>query len=291
MPEPATHPYGLDEVERLLKLSRSTIRAFVDAGFVAPQRGARNALRFSFQDLVVLRTAQALADAKLSRARITRSLKELRKQLPESMPLKGLAIGVDGDRLVVKQGATRWQADSGQYLLGLDWEGTPPPAIERGRTPTPGAQGATVNGVRPRGHEDSRADAEDLFNTAASLESADAEAAIHAYEQAIAADPCHLDARINLGRLLHERGKHAQAERAYRDALDACGADATLLYNFGVLLDDLGRFADAVAAYEGALKLDPSLADCHYNLALLHEKRRQPKEALRHMSRYKSLTR
>jgi tetratricopeptide (TPR) repeat protein len=280
--DPVTHPYGLEEVERLLTLSRGPIRAFVDAGFVAPQRGARNALRFSFQDLVVLRTAQALADAKLSKARITRSLKELRKQLPESMPLKGLAIGVDGDRLVVKQGATRWQADSGQYLLGLEADD-----IGRGRTPTPVAQRATENGVRPRAHPD----ADDLFSTAASLESADAEAAIHAYEQAIAADPCHLDARINLGRLLHERGKHAASERAYRDALDACGADATLLFNFGVLLDDLGRFADAIAAYEGALRLDPSMADCHYNLALLHERRRQPKEALRHMSRYKSLTR
>jgi tetratricopeptide (TPR) repeat protein len=274
VPEPVTHPYGLEEVERLLRLPRTTIRAFVDAGFVKPERGARNALRFSFQDLVVLRTAQALAEAKLSKARITRSLRELRKQLPESMPLKGLAIGVEGDRLVVRQGARRWQADSGQYLLGLEnWE----------RTPTPATAEVAVREVRPQ------VDPDDAFNTAASLEATDAEAAIHAYEQAIKADACHLDARINLGRLLHERGRHAQAERAYREALDACGADATLLFNFGVLLDDMGRIADAIAAYEGALKLDSSMADCHYNLALLHEKRRQPKAAIRHMSRYRSL--
>jgi tetratricopeptide (TPR) repeat protein len=260
VPDPVSHPYGLDEVERLLRLPRTMIRAFVDAGFVAPERGARNALRFSFQDLVVLRTAQALAEAKLSKARITRSLRELRKQLPESMPLKGLAIGVEGERLVVKQGTRRWQADSGQYLLSFEL-----------------ASPAPVN-------------AGDAFNTAASLEATDAEAAIHAYEHAIKADPCHLDARINLGRLLHERGRPAQAERAYRDALDACGADATLLFNFGVLLDDMGRIADAVAAYEGALKLDSSMADCHYNLALLYEKRRQPKAAIRHMSRYRVLT-
>lgn len=275
MPGPVTHPYGLEEVERLLRLPRSTIRAFVEAGFVAPERGTRNALRFSFQDLVVLRTAQALADANLSKARITRSLRELKKQLPESMPLKGLAIGVEGARLVVRQGATRWQADSGQYLLGLDW----------GRAPTPAPEPLAVHAVRPG------VDAEDAFNTAASLEATDAEAAVHAYEQAIKADPCHLDARINLGRLLHERGEHVRAERAYREALDACGADATLLFNFGVLLDDLGRFADAVAAYEGALELDPSMADCHYNLALLYERRRQPRAAIRHMSRYKSLMR
>lgn len=281
MAEPVSHPYSLQEVERLLRLPRGTIRAFVDAGFVAPGRGARNALRFSFQDLVVLRTAQALSEAKLSRQRIARSLRELRKQLPERMPLKGLAIGVEGDRLVVRQGAARWQADSGQYLLGLDSTGNE----GRGRTPITVGDAATGVGVRPR------VDADDAFNIAASLESSDIDAAIHAYEQAIAIDRCHLDARINLGRLLHERGRHAHAEAAYREALDACGADATLLYNFGVLLDDMGRVPDAIAAYEGALRLDGSMADCHYNLALLYEKRRQPREALRHMSRYKSLVR
>jgi tetratricopeptide (TPR) repeat protein len=275
VPEQVTHPYALDEVERLLKLSRGTIRAFVDAGFVSPERGARNALRFSFQDLVVLRTAQALSDAKLSKRRITQSLRQLRKQLPESMPLKGISIAAIGDRVVVKDGQTRWQADSGQFLLGLDWTLAPMPATEP----------VAAHGLGPR------VDADELFNTAAALESADAEAAIHAYEQAVAADPCHLDARINLGRLLHERGRHAQAQRAYREALDACGADATLLFNFGVLLDDMGRATDAIAAYEGALKLDDSMADCHYNLALLYENRRQPREALRHMARYKSLTR
>lgn len=279
MPGQSSHPYGLEEVERLLKLSRATIRAFVAAGFVSPERGARNALRFSFQDLVVLRTAQALSDARLSQQRITRSLRQLRKQLPATLPLKGLSIAAVGDQLVVKQGTSRWKADSGQYLLGFEAD------IEAGDAPAPAAVAVAVREVRPR------IGADDLFNTAVSLESTDADAAIHAYEQAIAIDACHLDARINLGRLLHERGRHAQAERAYRDALDTCDADATLLYNYGVLLDDIGRGADAIAAYEGALKLDASLADCHYNLALLYEKRRQPREALRHMSRYKSLVR
>ncbi|HWV89384.1 MAG TPA: MerR family transcriptional regulator, partial [Burkholderiales bacterium] len=67
------------EVEKLLRLPRSTIRALVQAGFVTPSRGPRNALRFSFQDLIVLRTAQALAAAKVPAKRITRSLKELRR--------------------------------------------------------------------------------------------------------------------------------------------------------------------------------------------------------------------
>ena len=65
----------MQEVEKLLRLPRSTIRALIDAGFVSPTRGPRNAWLFSFQDLIVLRTAQALALAKVPQKRITRSIR------------------------------------------------------------------------------------------------------------------------------------------------------------------------------------------------------------------------
>src|SRR5258705_4035018 len=94
------HQYDVNDVEKLLRLSRSTIRALIAAGFVSPARGPRKTLLFSFQDMIVLRTAQALADAKVPAKRITRSLKELRRQLPETMPLSGLSIDPVGHRLV-----------------------------------------------------------------------------------------------------------------------------------------------------------------------------------------------
>jgi len=78
-------------------------------------------------------------------------------------------------------------------------------------------------------------------------------------------------------------------QRAYREAIRTCGRDAVLLYNLGVLLDDLHRTVEAVVAYEQALAVDPKFADCHYNLALAYERLRRPKEALRHMARYRVL--
>src|SRR5437763_15863035 len=92
----------------------------VEAGFVSPARGPRNAWLFSFRDLIVLRTAQALAAAKVPARRITRSVRQLRRHLPESMPLSGLSICAVADRVVVREGGRRWQADSGQYLLGFE---------------------------------------------------------------------------------------------------------------------------------------------------------------------------
>ena len=91
-------------------------------------------------------------------------------------------------------------------------------------------------------------------------------------------------------RLLHEAGRHAQAEQVYREAVQACGSDPALLYNFGVLLDDMGRKPEAMEAYEAALRGNPGLADCHYNLALLCEQLGKPKDAIRHMAQYRRLT-
>src|SRR5215470_6336829 len=105
--------YSVRDVERLVHLPRSTIRSLVEAGLVSPARGPRNAWMFSFQDLIVLRTAQALAAAKVPPKRITRSVKELRRLLPESMPLSGLSISAGDDGVVVREGARRWQAESG----------------------------------------------------------------------------------------------------------------------------------------------------------------------------------
>ncbi|MDQ3027861.1 MAG: tetratricopeptide repeat protein [Pseudomonadota bacterium] len=267
------HPYGVRDVERLLHLPRNTLRTLIAAGFVTPARGARNAWRFSFQDLIVLRTAQALVAARVSNRRIAKSMKELRRHLPESMPLSGLSIGAVGDRVVVREGDSRWQAESGQYLL--EFGGDP-------------AQGSLR--VIERKPEAAQPHADrDWFVEALALERSDASGALVAYAKAIAADPTRLESRVNLALLLHEAGRLAEAERAYRDALGACGGQPLLLYNFGLLLEDLGRIAEAALAYDLAIRGDPALADGHYNLALLYEKLGKPRDAIRHMSQYRRL--
>lgn len=265
--------YGLRDVEKLLRLPRSTIRALVDAGFVSPARGPRNAWLFSFQDLVVLRTAQSLSAAKVPARRITTAVRQLRRHLPEAMPLSGLSICAVGDHVVVKERGSRWQAESGQYLLELEDDSAEGPAA-----------------VVRRDVSAPRVSADEWFARAAALEGIDDAAAIDAYERAIDLDPQLVDARVNLGRLLHERGHLGKAERVYRDAIEANVHDAVVLYNLGVLLEDRDRKEDAAAAYQAALALDSKFADCHYNLALLYDALSKPREAIRHMSQYRRMT-
>jgi tetratricopeptide (TPR) repeat protein len=276
--------YNVRDVERLLHLSRSTILGLIEVGFVKPERGPRREYRFSFRDLIVLRTARALIHAKLPRKRIRRSLEELRRHLPETLPLSGLSICAVGDRVVVRDGTTHWQADDGQYLLGLDvvLENGVLHMVERPEA----ARGA---GDAPAAAETAGRTAEDWFEEALELEADDPRAAGNAYERAISLDPQYLAAWINWGRLLHEQGSTREADSIYVRALQACGPDSLLMFNRGVLLEDLGKATLALEAYQAAIEADPNLADCHYNLARLYEVLGKPQHAIRHLGQYRRL--
>ncbi|HEY4365776.1 MAG TPA: tetratricopeptide repeat protein [Steroidobacteraceae bacterium] len=284
------HSYSVRDVERVLRLSRSTVRGLINVGFVKPSRGPRREYRFSFQDLIVLRTARALIEAKVSRRRISRSLEDLRRHLPETMPLSGLSISAVGDHVVVRDGRSQFQADSGQYVLGFDvnLEDGDLKVVERDVV----SKAKPVSATKPTAKDTAKGapkGTDEWFNEALELEGTDPRAAQRAYEHAVKADPDNVAAWTNWGRLLHERGETDEAERIYRRAVEQCGADSLLMFNFGVLLDDLGRTTAAIEAYQSAIGEDPTLADCHYNLARLYESLGKAQHAIRHLGQYRRL--
>jgi len=281
------HSYSVRDVERMLRLSRGTVRGLIDVGFVRPARGPRREYRFSFQDLIVLRAARALIQAKVPRRRIRRSLEELRRRLPATVPLSGLSISAIGERVVVREGNSRFQVDDGQYLLGLDvsLEDGVLRVVERVE-PSDDAAARAANDVRMQAAD---LDAAQMFLQALDLESSDIPAALTAYRQTVEIDPARVAAWINWGRLLHEQGRAVEAEAVYDRACAECGEDARLLFNHGVLLEDMGRPEAALAAYHKAIEDDPALADCHYNLARLYESLGKPQHAIRHLGEYRRL--
>ena len=90
--------------------------------------------------------------------------------------------------------------------------------------------------------------------------------------------------------MLHQRGQLREAEAAQRDALAHCGPDGVVLFNLGVLLEDSNRSAEAAGIYRAALQASPEMADAHYNLALLCERKGLRREALRHLSAYRKIS-
>jgi predicted Zn-dependent protease len=265
--------YSLQEVARLLGLPRSIVRGLIDAGFVAPLRGPRREYRFSFQDLVVMRAAQGLVQAKLPTTRILRSLRRLRTQLPATVPMSGLRVEAVGDRVVVHEGASQWRPDDGQYVLRFQVE------APRGRLAFLEAPGPPPTS------------AEALFEQALAVEEAKPDLATALYERALAVDPRLVGAYTNLGRLQHDRKQWAAAEATYRAGLAHCGPDDTLYFNLALLLEDLERSPEAVAMYHAALEQNPDLAEAHYNLALICEADGRSQDAIRHLAAYRRLSR
>jgi len=124
------------------------------------------------------------------------------------------------------------------------------------------------------------------YARALDLEESNPRAAHKAYELCLKADPDHLEARINLGRLLHLAGRLTDAERVYRVGAKA---DPFIAFNLAVVLEDLEREPDAILAYREALALDPQFADAHFNLARLYERAKDPKASLRHLLAYRRM--
>ncbi|HEY8053498.1 MAG TPA: tetratricopeptide repeat protein [Steroidobacteraceae bacterium] len=274
--------YSVRDVERVLRLAPDTTRKFIRLGFVHPARGPRREYRFSFQDLIVLRTARALIDAKVPTKRIHRSLESLRRDLPESMPLSGLSISAIGEHVVVRDGTAHRQVESGQYLLGLDV------SLENGELHVVARGEEPPAELPPPAAPDAPA-ANDWFSRGLTLEDTDPDEALSAYRHAAEAEPETAAPWINWGRLLHAQGKTGEAAQVYRKALQHLGPEPLLLFNQGVLLEDLGETRAALEAYQGAIAEDPQLADCHFNLARLYEALGKSQHAIRHLGQYRRL--
>lgn len=264
--------YTVREVASMLGLTPAQIRSFATEGFLEPERGTRGELRFGFHDLVILRTAGELAAAHIPQRKVRRVLQRLREQLPSRGSLAGVRIAADGDRVVVSDGRAMWNAESGQALFNFSIEEIAAKTASLARVP-----------------QREELDAEDWYDLGCDLELSSAEEATAAYEKALKLDPDHVDAHVNLGRLLHEDGAPAAAEKHYRAAIALDPEHETAAFNLGVALEDLGRLRDAATAYERAVKLDPDNADAHFNLAGIYERRGDKPAALRHLKDYRRL--
>jgi len=224
----------------------------VGAGYIHPTR-LNETLCYTSNDLRLLRVAKALHTVRISAPKILAALEEIQTVLPAEEP---------GNAIV-------WEAGGAPHQL---------PSILDTRAPTPSGR------ARRESAERRRQEAAQHFENAMALEDSDLDAAREAYMAALAAHSDHLEARINLGRLLHLQGDLAEAEKVYRAAKHS---SALLSFNLGILLEDLNREEEAVLAYREALALDPSLHDAHYNLSRLHELADRPQEALRHLLAYR----
>ncbi|HJV56213.1 MAG TPA: MerR family transcriptional regulator, partial [Methylomirabilota bacterium] len=161
--------FSTHEVAKILGLPDSKIRSCARAALLTPTRGPGGRLRWSFQDLLLLKTTRGLLEARVPARRIRRMLASLRRQLPGDQALSSVSIYADGRRVVAWDGTARWQPDSGQFLFSFDANAVavPDPArLAAAAPPEPPARSAG-----------------EWFDLGCELETASPGEARHAYEQ------------------------------------------------------------------------------------------------------------
>jgi len=104
--------YTARHVARMLGLSVGQVRSYARAGFLEAGRGPHGEYRFSFQDLVLLRTAKGLLAARMPPRKIRSALRKLKCQLPVGRPLTGVRISAEVRRLPALVPVSAWKATS-----------------------------------------------------------------------------------------------------------------------------------------------------------------------------------
>ena len=269
-----TADYTLTEVSKILGIEPQRVRDLARRSLIRPRPDV-DGDRFSFQDLVLLRTAARLFADRIPLRRIKQALEAVARGLPQDRPLSGIRVRSEGRRIVAEGDATRWEPATGQLLLDFGDD----------------ASLATICTLPAPLDVDTgdvsidRLSADEWYTLGREVEESSVDEARDAYRRALELEPIHTRARINLGRLLHDARRLEAAEMHYRLA-ESIVPSAGAAFNLGVLLEDLDRLDDAEAAYRRATTIEPEHTGALLNLAKLLERRGRKKDALRALKEY-----
>lgn len=111
------------------------------------------------------------------------------------------------------------------------------------------------------------------------LSAGERRAAADAFRRALRLEPGLARARYQLGNVLQEEGRWAEAEEQFRSALALEPAQAEAHNNLGVVLQMMGRIAEAQASYMRAADLRPVLDQPYLNLGRMFEQTGRRAEA------------
>ncbi|HLN08684.1 MAG TPA: tetratricopeptide repeat protein [Xanthobacteraceae bacterium] len=229
-PEDQARTYTAAQLASLSKLPPDVVEQLVMFGLIEGREGLHG-----FRDLAAARQVAHLIAAGTPLSVITRSLRDIRKWLPNAGLSNLRLFPESADRILVEQVTGRTDS-KGQFVL-----------------PVAGAD----------------ADADAAFAQAQSAdEGGDLATAESLYRRVMKIDPDDAAAPFNLGNLLRRQQRLVEAEAAYRSAVKADAKFAAAWHNLADLLDENGRLVEAVDCQKRALDADPRCADAMFNMAL-----------------------
>jgi tetratricopeptide (TPR) repeat protein len=248
VPDSLLRTYSVDQIAALSQLSNSRVDDLARCGLLDPRGGL-----FGFRDLASARQISKLFAHGIALSEIIRSVKEIRKWLPQA-DLSNLRLHpATHNAIEIEQPEGRTDK-RGQFVLPVN-----PP--------------------------EQNADA--LFEQAQAAEEAGNLAeAERIYRVLMKCDPTDAAPPFNLGNMLRANGRKVEAEAALRAATRADPTFAEAWYNLSYLLDEQGRSEAAIDCLCSALRAAPNYADAMFNLALLLQRNNKHAEAAEYWRRY-----
>jgi DNA-binding transcriptional MerR regulator len=254
--------YSTRAAARILAVPPSRIRYWVKNDFVRPaiRRGRR--LRFAFSDLLVMRLAKELLPARRHLNPVRRCLDQIGRMLGSNRPVTALKLAAEDGRIIVRDGAVHFEAESGQMLLNF-------------------------GGDRPTGVVEERfgqARAQERFNEVLRTAERDPLKALALYSAMLGREPRNFDAHLKIAELLESQGDLTGALRHLLGAAAILPTDAEVHLRLGLLYRRREEYELAVRSLQRATECDPSSVAAHRNLADLYEQLGRKRDALRHLS-------
>lgn len=262
------HRYTRNEVERMMGVTRRELDYWTRLRLVLP-RSRWGERFFDFSDLVALETIKRLAARKVPARRIRRAVNLLQTELgSHGAPLSTLRISTNGKQVVVyppAETARPFEPLTGQFVLNFE-----------------------TSELEKKIHAMASRSAEEWFEVGMMCDSSSEslDQAVEAYQNAVAAAPEWVEARINLGTAMYQLGRMEQAREHFSVAVSLEPQNPLAEFNLGCVLEQLGNTPEAIAHLLRSVEMAPSLSDAHLNLALAYEKCDQVHNALRHLSLY-----
>ena len=270
--------FSQPQIRRIVGISAHQLTAWERQGLIrpaCPSQPARSARqnrssgsqdrRYTFADIVTLKTLLELRRNHVPLARIRSSLAWLKEKLTGiENPLSELQIKSLGQGLAVSFQGRQMEPLTGQLLLDFE--------PDRKKKKVRSLRAA--DRAKKLTEEDKLARAEQFFVAGLRHEEKPETIpkAVRAYQKAITFNPQALGALINLGTIYYNCGDLGKAEECYRTALSVDPDYGLVYFNLGNVFEEKNDLEPARRHYEQAVRLDPGYPDAHYNLALVYEK-------------------
>ncbi|MBN2804899.1 MAG: tetratricopeptide repeat protein [Deltaproteobacteria bacterium] len=262
------------EVSSLFNISDGRLLYWDKSGFITPSAVIGNRRRYSFSDLISIRSALELLENGVSLQKTRVLISSLSDILPKtSHPMSRLRITGDSQKVTVIEEGREFEVDSGQLVFDFTVQNL---------------EDDVVASLPDRSNSMSNKTAYEWYieGTVLDEEELTFDKAEFAYHQCITLDPTIANAYINLGNLRFRRGSVEDARALYLKSLEIEPMRPDALYNLGFIEFEYGNLKEAEKLFKDAVKYDSEFTDALYNLAMTLFRLNQTESAATYWKKY-----